>query len=75
MLSSVIRSKRAILVNVAIMRAFVQLRELLATHKDLARKLMELEKNYDKKFKVVFEAIRQLMIPPDPKKRPAIGFK
>ena len=63
MLSSVLRSERAIQVNIAIMRAFGQLRELLATHKDLARKLEELEKKYDAQFKVVFNAIRQLMKP------------
>lgn len=73
MLSSVLRSRRAIQVNIAIMRAFVRLRELLATNKDLARKLEELEKKYDKQFAVVFEAIRQLMQPPEPPKR-QIGF-
>jgi len=76
MLSSVLRSKRAVQVNVEIMRAFVRLRELLASHKDLARKLDELERQYDKQFQVVFEAIRQLMTPPDdgkPKRR--IGFE
>lgn len=61
MLSSVLRSERAILVNVQIMRAFVRIRELLATHKELARKLEELEKKYDAQFKVVFDAIRALM--------------
>jgi phage regulator Rha-like protein len=74
MLSSVLRSKRAVLVNIEIMRAFVKLRELLATHKDLARKLEELEKKYDKQFASVFEAIRQLMIPPEKPKR-QIGFR
>lgn len=64
MLSSVLRSERAVLVNVEIMRVFVRLRELLATHKDLARKLGELEKKYDAKFRVVFDAIRKLMTPP-----------
>jgi len=59
MLSSVLHSNRAIDVNIAIMRAFVQLRELLGTHKDLARKLAELEKKYDGQFQVVFEALRQ----------------
>jgi hypothetical protein len=75
MLSSVLNSKRAIDVNIAIMRAFVRLREILSTHKDLARKLDELEKKYDENFRVVFEAIRQLMTPPktsDKKRR--IGF-
>jgi len=73
MLSSVLRSPKAIQVNIEIMRAFVRLREMLASHKDLARKLEELEKKYDKQFAVVFTAIRQLMEPPvKPKGR--IGF-
>jgi hypothetical protein len=66
MLSSVLRSERAVLVNVQIMRVFVRLRELLSTHKDLARKLEELEEKYDFKFKVVFDAIRRLMERPSP---------
>jgi hypothetical protein len=75
MLSSVLRSERAVQVNIAIMRAFVRLREILATHKDLARKLEEMEKRYDSQFRVVFEAIRELMAPePIPPKR-HIGFK
>jgi hypothetical protein len=74
MLSSVLRSKRAVQVNVEIMRAFVTLRELLATHKDLARKLEALERKYDVQFKVVFDAIRQLMTPPAPKMK-RIGFR
>ena len=74
MLSSVLHSERAIQVNIDIMRAFARLRGLLATHKDLARKLGELEQKYDAQFKVVFDAIRQLMAPPaKPKKQ--IGFK
>jgi phage regulator Rha-like protein len=73
MLSSVLRSKRAIQVNVEIMRAFVRLRRILASHADLARKLDGLEKKYDTQFKVVFDAIRELMKPPETKKRP-IGF-
>ena len=75
MLSSVLRSKRAIQVNIEIMRAFVRLRRILSSHADLARKLDELEKKYDAQFKIVFDAIRQLMAPKDPepsKKR--IGF-
>ncbi len=60
-------------VNIAIMRAFVQLREMIATHKDLARKLAAMEKKYDRQFRVVFDAIRQLMAEPPLKKRP-IGF-
>jgi len=74
MLSSVLRSKRAILVNVEIMRAFVRLRQMLATNANLERRLNELEKKYDSQFKVVFDAIRQLMAAPEkpPKK---IGFQ
>jgi hypothetical protein len=75
MLSSVLRSKRAIQVNIAIMRAFVTFREMLATHKDLANKLVELEQRYDEKFRVVFDAIRQLMAQPTPdQRRRQIGF-
>jgi len=73
MLSSVLRSRRAIQVNIEIMRAFVRLRRMLASHADLARKLETLEKKYDAQFKVVFDAIRELMRPPESKKRP-IGF-
>jgi hypothetical protein len=73
MLSIVLRSPRAVQVNIEIMRAFVRLRRLLATHADLARKLAELEKKYDAQFRVVFGAIRQLMTPPDSPKR-QIGF-
>jgi len=73
MLSSVLRSNRALQVNIEIMRAFVRLREILATHEGLAKKLETLERKYDAQFKVVFDAIRQLMIPPEPKKR-KIGF-
>lgn len=78
MLSSVLRSERAVQVNIAIMRAFVKLRELLATHKDLARKLDELERKlgqHDEHFRVVFEAIRQLMEPPPQKPKGRIGFR
>lgn len=73
MLSTVLRSPRAIAVNIEIMRAFVRLRLLLASNKELARRLDHLEAKTDAKFKAVFEAIRQLMTPPEPKKRP-IGF-
>ena len=74
MLSSVLRSKRAIQVNIEIMRAFVRLRKILTSHVDLARKLDALEKKYDAQFKVVFDAIRQLMAPPAaPQKK--IGFQ
>jgi len=74
MLSSVLRSKRAIQVNMEIMRTFVRLRDMLATHKDLARKLESLEKKYDAQFKIVFDAIRQLMIPPPETPKGRIGF-
>ena len=73
MLSGVLRSKRAVQVNIAIMRTFLRLREILATHKDLARKLNEMEKKYHAQFKVVFDALRKLMGPPEKPKRP-IGF-
>jgi len=75
MLSSVLRSPRAVLVNVEIMRAFVRLRQILAANADLARKLDALEKKFDAQFKVVFEAIRQLMAPPPEPKRRKIGFR
>ena len=67
-------SKRAINVNIEIMRAFVRLRQMLASNTELARKLATLEKKYDAQFKVVFDAIRELMTPPDPKKKRSIGF-
>ena len=76
MLSSVLRTKRAVQVNIAIMRAFVKLREILSTHKELAHKLAELEQKiekHDEEIKAVFDAIRQLMAPLEPKKR-KIGF-
>ncbi len=73
MLSSVLHSERAIAVNILIMRAFVRLRRLLATHADLARKLDALERQYDSQFKAIFDVIRELMRPPQPKKRP-VGF-
>lgn len=63
MLSSVLRSPRAVAVNIEIMRAFVRLRQMLATHADLARRLDALEQKYDRQFKVVFDAIRQMMTP------------
>jgi len=76
MLSSVLRSARAVQVNIEIMRAFVRLRQLLASHADLVRKLEALEKKYDAQFNVVFEAIRQLMTPPQPEpKKGCIGFQ
>ena len=73
MLSSVLRSRRAILVNIEIMRAFVRLRQMLSAHADLARKLAALEGKYDAQFKAVFDAIRQLTVQPEPKRRP-MGF-
>ena len=73
MLSGVLRSEQAIRVNIEIMRAFVRLRELLTTHHDLAKQLNNLERKYDSQFKAVFDAIRQLMEPLVPKKKP-IGF-
>ncbi len=74
MLSSVLHSERAIKVNIAIMRAFVKLRELLLSNKDLNQKLQEMEAKYDKQFKIVFEVLQQLMETPD-KPRKEIGFK
>ena len=73
MLSSVLRSPRAVRVNIEIMRAFVRLRSLLATHVDLARRLDELEGRYDQQFRAVFDAIRALMVSPDPPPK-RIGF-
>ena len=73
MLSSVLRSKRAVKVNIEIMRTFVKLREMLASNAQLSRKLNALEKKYDTQFKVVFDAIRQLMAPPAAKRK-QIGF-
>lgn len=74
MLSSVLHSKQAVHVNVEIMRTFVRLRQILATHANLARKLTALEKKYDSQFQSVFEAIRELMAPSKPKKKHPVGF-
>ncbi|MBW6460975.1 MAG: ORF6N domain-containing protein [Bacteroidales bacterium] len=74
MLSGILNSPRAIQVNIEIMRAFVRLRQMLATNRDLARKLAELEKKYDSQFKIVFDALRELMKPPL-KPRRKIGFE
>jgi len=74
MLSSVLHSDRAIHVNIEIMRAFVRLRQMLASNAELARKLATLERKYDAQFKIVFDAIRELMTPPEPKKKRPIGF-
>lgn len=73
MLSSVLNSERAIRVNIQIMRTFTKLRSLLLTHKDLQRKIEEMEKKYDQQFRVVFDAIKALLQYPEPKKK-AIGF-
>ncbi len=74
MLSSVLHSRRAVQVNIEIMRAFVRLRRILDSHAGLARKLAALERKYDAQFKVVFYAIRQLMAPPPEAERKRIGF-
>jgi hypothetical protein len=74
MLSCILRSKRAIKVNIEIMRTFVKLRVMITSNATLSRKVKTLKKKYDEQFRVVFEAIRQLMAPPE-KKRARIGFK
>ncbi len=74
MLSSVLHSERAVRVNVEIMRAFVRLRQMLSSHADLARKFIALEEKYDAQFKVVFDAIRELMAPPEHPTKRRIGF-
>ncbi len=73
MLSSVLNSKRAVQVNIQIMRAFVRLREMISSNKELAKRLDELEKKYDSQFRVVFDAIRALVAVPAPKEK-KIGF-
>lgn len=73
MLSSVLRSERAVRVNIEIMRAFVRLRAMLSSHEDLARKLAALEKKYDARFRAVFDAIRQLMAPPEASRRRSVS--
>jgi phage regulator Rha-like protein len=73
MLANVLNSERAALTSVQVVRAFVRLRQILASNTELSRKLAALEKKYDAQFKIVFEAIRQLMTPPEPKRR-EIGF-
>lgn len=75
MLSSVLHSDRAITVNIAIMRAFVQLREIISSNAKLARRLEDLEQKYDTQFKIVFEAIRELMKPTEAGKKRPIGFE
>jgi len=74
MAASVLNTPLAVEMSVQVVRAFVKLREMISTHKDLAKKLEDLEKKYDTQFKLVFDAIRQLMTPPEPKKKRAIGF-
>lgn len=74
MLASVLRSERAIEVNIAIVRAFVRLREFLATHQGLAKKLARLERKVDSNFQVVFDAIEHLMASGEPKKGRKLGF-
>lgn len=75
MLSSVLRSPRAVQVNIAIMRAFVRLRAMLMSNADLSRKLLALENKYDAQFRVVFDSIRELMDSPPPPPKPRIGFQ
>ena len=74
MLSSILRSARAIAVNIEIMRAFVRLRELVNEHRDLAQKIDALEKRYDTNFEVVFKAIRELIVPEAPARKRRIGY-
>jgi hypothetical protein len=74
MLSGVLRSKRAVRANVAIMRAFVRMREAMISHREMARKLNEMERKYDAQFRAVFDALRELMLPPKTPKRRPIGF-
>ncbi len=74
MLSSVLNSDRAIEANIAIMRTFVKLRQMISSHKELSAKLEEMEKLYDAQFRTVFTAIRELMAPSEPKKKRPIGF-
>ncbi|NQU16922.1 MAG: ORF6N domain-containing protein [Candidatus Saganbacteria bacterium] len=73
MLSSVLNSKRAIKINILIMKTFIKLRELISSHKDILQKIDSLEKKYDGQFRLVFDAIRNLMLPPEKSKR-KIGF-
>ncbi len=73
MLSGVLHSPRAIQVNIQIMRTFAKFREIISANQDLSRRLSQLEKKYDTQFKVVFDAIRELMKPPEPSRR-RIGF-
>jgi phage regulator Rha-like protein len=74
MVANVLNSPTAMRVSIQVVRAFVRLREILATHKDLVRKLDQMEKKYDRQFKIVFDAIRELMTPPVSSSRRQIGF-
>ncbi|MDD5506291.1 MAG: ORF6N domain-containing protein [Candidatus Omnitrophica bacterium] len=75
MLSSVLHSRRAVLVNIQIMRAFIQLKRMLLTNAGLKHKIEKMEKKYDKKFAIVFQALKQLLEPPPVKPKPPIGFR
>lgn len=74
MLSTVLRSTRAVQVNIQIMRTFVKLRSLILSHDHLAHKLAELEQRYDSQFRVVFDAIREIMLPKEPPQKRRLGF-
>ena len=74
MLANVLKNSRAVQVSIQVVKAFIHLREMLSSHKDLAQKLVQLEKRYDHQFKIVFAAIRELMTPPPPKPKRRIGF-
>ena len=74
MLSSVLNSKRAIAVNIQIMRTFAQMRQMMLSYKDLKNKIEKMESKYDKQFRIVFHALKQLLEPPKPKKTGKIGF-
>jgi len=74
MAANVLRSERAVQTSVHVVRAFVRLRQMIATNKELTRRLDELEARYDRQFKAVFDAIRELMAPPEPPKKRRIGF-
>jgi hypothetical protein len=74
MAANVLNSKQAIEASIWVVRAFVRLRQLLSSHKELAKKLNELEKKYDSQFKLVFEAIRELMVSPDKESNTKIGY-
>lgn len=75
MLSSALNSKRAILVNIQIMRTFIKLRKILATHKHLLKKIEDMEKKYNKKFRIVFQAIREILESPKELKKNRISYR